>query len=56
MHTNFHVSTKQAHASQKKSPTPYNNTRLPTDSCSKISQDDRLMWMKLSKESKALTL
>ena len=33
-----------------------NNTRLPIDSWSKLSQDDTLMQMKLPRESKALKL
>ena len=41
--TNFHDSTRQAHVNQRKFPTTQNNTRLPTDAWSKLSQDDRLM-------------
>ena len=52
---NFHNSTRQANVNQRRPPVP-NNTRLPPDAWSYLSQDDRLMWMELSRETKALVL
>ena len=57
--TNFHNSTRQANVDQRRTCTQSfvpNNTRLPSDTWSQLSQDDRLMWMKLSRETKALIL
>ena len=57
--TNFHNSTRQANVNQRvfpvQPPAP-NNTRLPSDVCSYIPQYDRLTWIKLSRETKALKL
>ena len=39
---NFHNSTRQANSNQRRHPTP-NNTRLPSDTRSQLSQDDRLV-------------
>jgi hypothetical protein len=54
--TNYHSSARQANVTQRQPPAPNNNTRLPPDAWSQLSQDDRLMWMKLSRETKALIL
>ena len=39
---NFHNSTRQANVNQRRHLVP-NNTRLPSDAWSQLSQDDRLM-------------
>ena len=54
--TNYHSSVRQANITQRQPHAPPNNTRLPPDAWSQLSQDDRLMWMKLSRETKALIL
>ena len=53
--TNLHNLTRQANVNQRRPPAT-NNTRLPPDAWSQLSQDDRLVWMKLSRETKALIL
>ncbi len=49
--TNFHSSARQANITHRQPPAPPNNTWLPPDAWSQLSQDDRLMWMKLSRET-----
>ena len=53
--TNCHHSFRQDIANQRRLLTP-NNTRLPLEVWSQLSQNDRLMWIKLSRETKALII
>jgi hypothetical protein len=46
---NFHNSTRQTNVNQRRHNVP-NSTRLPSEAWSQLSQDDRLVWMKLSRK------